>query len=240
MAIKGIDPQKALEKATKLLQEEKGLSPALKASMEVVLLLLGVLLSRFSLTSKNSSKPPSDDSNRQRGSNRKKSNKKPGGQKGRLGTRLEKVKEPDIIEELKLDKRKLPKGNYKKVGYRSRQVFGLSISRIVTEYRAEILEDQDGKRFVAEFPKSVIRDVQYGSSVKSAAVYSSQYQLIPYLRTQEQFADYADMPLSVGSIYNFNKEAYKQLEDFEELTKKHLRGVLGTAHFVILDLIQDP
>ena len=223
MTLNKININTAIKEVEALLAKEKNLSPALKAAIQMLVIIVSMFAKKWGLTSQNSSKPPSSDPNRQRGSNRKKSNKKPGGQKGRTGTRLEKVKDPDIIEELKLDKRKLPKGSYKNIGYQSRQVFELSISRIVTEYRAEILEDQHGKRFIAQFPESVTRDVQYGNSVKSAAVYSSQYQLIPYLRTQEQFADYADMPLSVGSIYNFNQEAYKQLENFEELTKKHLR-----------------
>ncbi|MEW7977011.1 MAG: hypothetical protein AB2814_06090, partial [Candidatus Sedimenticola endophacoides] len=39
-----------------------------------------------------------------------KSDKKPGGQKGRIGTTLEPVDEPDEVIELKIDLRTLPKG----------------------------------------------------------------------------------------------------------------------------------
>jgi len=60
----------------------------------------------------------------------------------------------------------------------------------VTEYRAQILEDELGKRFVAEFPEQVTRPVQYGSQLKATAVYMSQFQLI-------------GLPISSGSLFNF-------------------------------------
>ncbi|MGA9235801.1 MAG: transposase, partial [Desulfobacterales bacterium] len=37
-------------------------------------------------------------------------------------------------------------GQYRQVGFESRQVFDIDISRRVTEYRAQILEDNKGKR----------------------------------------------------------------------------------------------
>jgi transposase len=50
----------------------------------------------------------------------------------------------------------------------------------------------------------------------------NQYQLIPYKRTAEYFADQMGLPLSVGSIFNFNKDAYKRLENIESVIKKQL------------------
>jgi hypothetical protein len=44
--------------------------------------------------------------------------------------------------------------------------------------------------------------------VKAHSVYLSQYQLIPYNRVQEYFADQLQIPIAEGSIFNFNKEAY--------------------------------
>lgn len=81
----------------------------------------------------------------------------------------------------------LPSGHYTPVDYECRQVFDIDIRRIVTEYRAEILEDQNGKHFTAPFPAAVTKEVQYGNGVKAQAVYLLQYQLIPYDRVQEQF-----------------------------------------------------
>ena len=73
------------------------------------------------------------------------------------------------------------------MGYESRQVFDIEISRVVTEYRAQILEDSKGKRFVATFPDDVAKAVQYGKGVKAHSVYMSQFQLIPYNRVQNYF-----------------------------------------------------
>ncbi len=120
------------------------------------------------------------------------------------------------MEEIKIDRRTLPKGQYKDVGYEARQVFDVIVSRHVTEYRAQILEDQDRNRFVAPFPKEVTRPAQYGIHTKVNAVYMSQYQLLPYERIKDHFESQMDIPLSVGSIYNFNKSAYERLEGFEQ------------------------
>ena len=150
--------------------------------------------------------------------------KKAGGQKGRVGVTLQKVDEPDRIEVVKLDRRKLPPGKYKEAGYESRQVFDIDISRIVTEYQAEILEDSKGNQFVAPFPKGVTKAVQYGTSLKAHSVYMSQFQLIPYKRIQGYFREQLGIPVSEGSIYNFNQEAYGLLATFEEKVKTKLAG----------------
>ena len=50
----------------------------------------------------------------------------------------------------------------------------------------------------------------------------SQFQLIPYDRINDHFAEQIKVPVSVGSIFNFNKEAYLRLEDFEKLDKQKL------------------
>ena len=68
-----------------------------------------------------------------------KTDKKAGGQKGHIGTTLKKVDDPDKVELIKVDRSKLPVGRYREVGYSSRQVFDIDISRIVTEYRLRII-----------------------------------------------------------------------------------------------------
>ncbi|NQU63119.1 MAG: transposase [SAR324 cluster bacterium] len=50
----------------------------------------------------------------------------------------------------------------------------------------------------------------------------TQYQLIPYNRVEEHFDDWIDIPISAGSVYNFNLEAYKKLTLFEKILKSHL------------------
>jgi len=101
-------------------------------------------------------------------------------------------------------------------------VFDIDISRVVTEYRAQILEDDKGNRFVAPFPEGVTRAVQYGVGVKAQAVYLSQFQLIPYNRVQNYFGDQIQVPISEGSLFNFNKQAYEALGGFEAWVKEQL------------------
>lgn len=221
MKIDSIDVDAAIDNVKQLLNKDAGLSPALKSAMEVLILLVSVLLNRTTLNSKNSSKPPSSDPNRLKQS-RKKSEKSSGAQKGHVGSTLEKIADPDEIEVIKIDKRTLPKGDYTDVGYESRQVFDIVFSRQVTEYQAQVLEDAQGKRFVAAFPEGVTKAVQYGKQLKAHAVYLSQYQLLPYKRVQEYFSDQLQIPISEGSIYNFNVQAYTLLTDFEKLSQQQL------------------
>ena len=76
----------------------------------MLLILVTLLLNRITLNSKNSSKAPSTDPNRKKSSTKGKSDRKPGGQKGRNGTTLEQVADPDEVTELEVDRRTLPKG----------------------------------------------------------------------------------------------------------------------------------
>ena len=221
MTISTIDVKATIDRVKTLIASEKNLSPALKASLEVLLLLVSLLVDRLGLNSKNSSKPPSADPNRVK-EPKNKSDRKPGGQKGRLGTTLQQVDDPDEVEVLKVDRSTLPRGRYRDVGYEARQVIDLDISKVVTEYQAQILEDQNGKRYVAPFPDGVTRPVQYGIGVKVNSVYMSQQQLIPYNRIEDHFLDQMQIPVSSGSIFNFNQEAYVRLEFFDQWVRMQL------------------
>ena len=217
-----INITETVESARKLLEADKKISPALRAMFEMLLMIITLLAGKLGLNSQNSSKPPSTDPNRKKKTGGNKENNKPGGQPGRVGKNLEPVNNPDTIIPIKLDKRRLPKGNYHEVGFESRQVIDIEISRIVTEYRAQILEDATGKRYVAAFPKGVSRPIQYGQSIKAHAVYLSQFQLIPYERVADYFINEASIPISVGSLFNFNQEAYNLLDGFDALAKQKL------------------
>ena len=224
LTINSTDVDTAIAHAKHLLEIERNISPGLKSALDVVLLLITVLLNRVTLNSKNSSKPPASDPNRLKGT-RQKSNKPTGGQAGHIGTTLKKVADPDEIEIIKIDRRTLPKGQYTDDGFEIRQVFDLDILRVVTEYRAQRLINEKGQSFIAPFPDKVKKAVQYGDGIKAHVVYLSQYQLLPYNRIQEYFADQLQMPLSEGSIYNFNQQAYEQLADFEKISKDKLSAV---------------
>jgi transposase len=228
MKIDNIDIEATIEKAQSLVRDDKELSAATKSMFEVMILIITLLANRLNLNSSNSSKPPSSDPNRKKNPKRK-TGKKSGGQKGHVGSTLKKVDDPDKVELIKIDRSALPPGKYRQVGYDTRQVFDIDISRVVTEYRAQILEDDNGNRFVASFPENVTKAVQYGTGLKAHSVYMSQFQLVPYNRIQDHFADQLHIPVSEGSIFNFNKEAYRLLIDFESRTKDEL-AASNVAH----------
>jgi len=223
MKIDNINIGDTIKKAKALLRKEKNISPALQTVFELLLVLMQAMLERLSLNSGNSGKPPSSDPNRKKkkkkSPGKSKSNKKPGGQPGRKGTQLKPVDNPDEIEELKIDKRTLPKGDYKEEGYEARQVVDFVISACVTEYRAQVLIDAKGNRYVADFPSFVTRPIQYGAKTKATSVYMSQFQMIPYNRVEDYFSSQIGLKISPGSFFNFNQEAYALLERFDEVAK---------------------
>ena len=221
MKLEGIDIDGTLKELESNLALEKDLSPTLKSLIGVLILLVKLLTNRVGLNSQNSSKPPASDPNRPK-TTRKKSGNKPGGQPGHAGTTLKQIEQPDEVEVIEIDRRKLPRGRYKEVGFEKRQVFDIYVARNVTEYQAQILENEKGARFVASFPEEVTKAVQYGKSLKAHAVYMSQYQLLPYKRVQEYFTEQLQIPISQGSICNFNQEAFEQLTEFSVITKDKL------------------
>ncbi|MEZ4528255.1 MAG: DUF6444 domain-containing protein [Desulfobacterales bacterium] len=156
MKLESIDINATINNTRRLLDEDRNVSPALKASIELLLVLVTVLINRLGLNSSNSSKPPSSDPNREK-KKKERSRSRPGGQEGHEGTTLKKVDKPDVIMDIPVDTGSLPEGDCKEVGYESRQVIDIDISQIVTEYRAQILEDVNGKRYTAPFPEGVNR-----------------------------------------------------------------------------------
>lgn len=222
MKIENIDVNKVLDRAKKLLDEDKSISYSLRSIFEVLIVVITLFMNRFNLNSKNSSKSPSSDPNRNKKSKKDPLGTKPGGQKGHVGKNLQPIENPDEITIIPIDKRTLPKGKYHDAGYSARQVINIRISRHVIEYRAQILEDANGYQYTAQFPDYVTRPVQYGSDLKAHAVYLSQFQLLPYNRIDNYFSEEINVPVSSGSIFNFNKEAYNLLDKFDAVVKLKL------------------
>jgi transposase len=222
MKISNIDIDAALDNVRQQLKDDPAVSPSLRAAIELLMTLIQLLTGRLNTNSRNSSKPPSQDPNRPK-TRRSTGERKPGGQPGRVGKTLQQVADPDAIKTVKVDRRTLPKGRtFRSVGYERRQVFELDIRRFITEYQAEILEDEQGNRIVAPFPSGVDRAVQYGPGLKAHAVYLSLYQRLPYERVREYFEDQVGLPLSAGSLFNFNQEAFEKAEGFEHWVKDRL------------------
>ena len=181
------------------------------------------LRGKLAKNSQNSSKPPSSDGLKkpQPKSLRKPSGKKPGGQQGHAGTRLEMVEQPDHIVSHTVDECRqcgCSLESVDAVDHRRRQVVDIPpIELEVTEHRAEIKCCPGcGCRNEAAFPAEVKTSVQYGSRIKSLLVYLNQYQLLPYERTCQLAEDLFSHTISQGTLSNWNAECYRNLESTEE------------------------
>lgn len=221
LTLDSIDIKATIADVEKQINDDECMSAAAKAAVRLLLLVVHLLVQRLGLNSRNSSVPPSRDPNRER-KPKKAAARSPGGQPGSNGATLMPIEQPDQIQKLKIDRRTLPRDEYRPAGYERRQVFELRIERHVIEYQAEVLENAKGQRFVAPFPPGVTRPAQYGASVKAHAVYMSMFQLVPYERVQTHFEEQFGLPLSTGSLSNFNREAHDRLTAFEALAKRML------------------
>lgn len=230
MKFENIDLEKAILNAKKTLKNDKNISSSTKTVIQLLITLVTVLVNKLTLNSSNSSISPSNDKNRdkekEREKRRKKNNtkKKPGGQKEHVGKTLIQTKNPDKINYIKIDKKKLPKGKWKKVGIKKRQEIVVRVVTETIEYQAEILKNETtGEQIIADFPKGINSAIQYGVSVKKLAVCLSQYHLLPYCRLQEIFSDLFNLSLSTGTIKNFIKKASDLIKcDFEPKLKEKL------------------
>lgn len=234
MTLSDIDITATLKRAKELAASDSTLPSSVRTLLELLILIIELLVSRLNMNSRNSSTPPSQDPNRSRGKvarAERQQKRKPGGQPGHKGETIAPISNPDRIESISVDRRTIPRGHkYTRVEDEIRQVINIVIQREVIEYRAEVLVDEKGRRYRAEFPDGVTRPVQYGASVKAEALYLSAYQLLPNHRIQEFFRDQAGIELSVGSLHNFRKEAYQRLESFEDTARTKLRES-PIAHF---------
>ena len=215
-----VNIEEAIAQVREHLARAPALSPALRSAIELLILMGTLMAKRLGLNSRNSSTPPSRDPDRAR---RRRAGAAPrGGQQGHDGTTLRKVAHPDKVEVITIDRRTLPHGAYQEAGFEARQVIDLEVRRVVTEYRAQVLQDLAGNRYVAPFPAHVSRPVQYGVNVKAHAVYMSQFQWVPYNRIQDHFQDQLGMSVSAGSVFNFNLEAYEHREEAEQIIQQQL------------------
>jgi transposase len=102
--LSGINITEVVERTKAELQNDADASPALKASIELILLVVVLLAQRLGLNRQNSSIPPSKDSHRKKSSS-KSSGKKAGGQIGHKGVTLAPVDEPDEVKVLYVTQR---------------------------------------------------------------------------------------------------------------------------------------
>ena len=137
------------------------MSSDLRSGIESLIERASELLGWAQLNSQNSSQPPSSDPNRDK-KRRSPFGRKPGGQPGRTGTTLKPTPDPDKIVTLKVSAkdRPQPRSGYREVEPVTRQVIDIIIKPEITEYRAQVLEDAQGRRFTASFPAGITQAIQ--------------------------------------------------------------------------------
>jgi len=201
--------------------------------------------------SQNSGKPPSSDGLKKpkTRSLRQQSGKNKGGQKGHIGETLKMVSNPHHQEVCPLTA--CPHcvhdlSQVTAIAHERRQLFDLPPVGIeVTEYQAEIKRcphcHQQAK---APFPEQITAPVQYGPRLKAQAVYFNQYQLMPWARTCEAFADlYNHRPTEAflqESLQSCHQQIEPSLVEIKETLKKEKVAhfdetgmrVLGKLHWV--------
>jgi transposase len=202
---------------------------SLKIQVESLTTEVKILKGKLSKNSKNSSKPPSTDgySKPAPKSLRKKSDKSSGGQSGHKGHTLRMVEIPDFIDEHKVTVCQHCSESLSAapiVDIERRQVFDLPpIELQVTEHQAQVKQCSTcGGKTKARFPEGIQKGTQYGTKIQAILTYFSQYQLLPYLRTQEMFQDLFNVKLSQGTIKNVLSRGADGLNEFSQNLKTAL------------------
>jgi transposase len=180
---------------------------------------------KLAKNSTNSHKPPSSDPLRkpEPKSLRAKSDRKTGGQKGHKGFNLEMSRQVDEVLIHRLCRcgacgRDLSEQAAE--DFVRHQVRDIPQPKVeVIEHRAEVKTCRCGHRNEAAFPDQARHYVQYGPVIKSLSAYLQQYQLLPYKRTQEFFADWFGVDLSQGTLRDIQQTASERLLPFEERLK---------------------
>ncbi len=192
---------------------------------------------RLAKNSHNSGKPPSSDGVKKpkTRSLRRASGRSQGGQKGHQGHTLEMVADPHYEEVQRLttcphcahDLSQEPV-----IGHEKRQLFDLPPMEIeVTEYQAEIKQcPRCRQQAKATFPDTITAPVQYGPRLKAHAVYFNQYQLIPWARTCEVFADLYRHQPAEAFVQEALQGCYEQIQPTLAEVKETIKTE-KVAHF---------
>lgn len=214
--VESCDLSQQLDLCIELANREPNISPALRTALNLLFRTLKLLLDSFLTNSENSSLPPSADPGREpKRPKNSQSGRRPGAQPGHNGNNLG-HETPTRTVELKVDRSKIPPDRTLTPEEPiRRQVYNIKITREIIEYQAEVLVDQYGNRYVADFPPDVRAHAQYGNELKAYAVNLSVYQLIPYERLASHLREWCNIPVATGSIRNFIRDAAKRLQAFE-------------------------
>lgn len=180
----------------------------LEAEVQALRAQVQSLQAQLAKDSRTSGKPPSSDGLKKPPrpqSERVKGARRPGGQKGHPGQTLQQTDRPDRVIEHR--PAQCPDcgqdlGQAAVIDQCRRQVVDLPpLALEITEHRAlTVCCPQCQRESAGTFPAGVEQPVQYGERLKALSVYLKDYQLLPYERQRELFADVFGHRLSVASL----------------------------------------
>lgn len=186
---------------------------------------------RLAKNSTNSSKPPSSDGLKRRTSSLRNnsSGRKPGGQPGHPGQRLQPSASPDAVIDLPLNQCPQCQTDLRDqpvVSVEERQVFELPpIKLLVTAYRAERKVCPICARLLcAAFPEGVSAPTQYGPNMQAVMTYLQAGQLLPHARTAQVCEDLFGHRPSAGSIVRSVVKSAEQMQSAIERIAAGLRA----------------
>ena len=195
------------------------------------------LKARLSKDSQNSSKPPSSDGLARRPKSlRTQSGNKAGGQLGHRGSTLKRSAHVDhtVVHPLPAQCDVCGHNFDDVIGIEeaeTRQVIDLPALRFeITEHRIVRAQCRCGAQQCSRFPAGIISAVQYGASVRAAAVYLNQYQQVPYQRCAEAMRDLFGIRIAASSVVNYTLQAANELRPHVEQIKETLL-LQSAVHF---------
>ena len=209
---------------------------AQQAQMQILQEQIKELKDRLGKDSHNSNKPPSSDGlGKKPVSLRTKSGRKPGGQPGHRGRTLEFSDNPDHIV-VHSPTCCIGCGTSLEAVSAAcserRQVVDLPpLALEVTEHRSEHKVCPGcGCQNQGVFPVEAVTSLQYGPRVKALGLYLLNYQLLPYKRIADFFADLFDASLSPGTLFEAQQSASTRLQPVVAAIRKALQKA-EVAHF---------
>jgi transposase len=186
------------------------------------------LLGRLKKDSSSSSKPPSTDVFRKpKPQNlREKGGRKPGGQVGHPGHRLEPLVNPDVIIEKKIEVcEKCGHDIVNSPDFEAKQKIDIEIRTIVTEERAyKGVCVHCGKKVRGQFDDGFVNPTQYGENIKAAVALISEYGCVSVNKTAEIINSLSGGRLNVswGTITNMQRELSSKLGDVINVIREGL------------------
>ncbi len=215
-----------------LVAEQAAVIETLRAQIAVQDGRIAELEGRLALNSRNSSRPPSSDGYEKPApkSLRRPSGRKPGGQPGSPGHRLQRSEQPDesvLHRAERCDGCGGDLGDAPIEGSESRQVFDLPelprlgcVEHWIQRRRCGCCGEVTSSRF----PAGVNAPVQYGPRVRALGIYLVCYQHLPYERAAQLLSDVLGAGVSVGSLQTFVAQGADGLDGFIEELCCQLRG----------------